>query len=593
MRLPFRDVRPRIPASVAFRLTVLLLALGAVAVAQNGPSEPAEPTPTPEPAPVESSSARPNAATYSVSGLVLNSVTGEPVRRALVQVAGPALDTTTPLALLTDSEGRFNFPDLPESDITLAARKPGFFNDQELHPENFQPAIVHIGTNTPSMVLKLLPECTIWGHVVTTTGEPLEDTPVRVFFERVVDGRKHWELRNQTTADEDGQFRVAGLNPGRYLLVAGPNLSLAAPSIPGVHTVREEGFGPLLFPGVSELDSATLISAAPGQQTQADFSVKPEPVFKIAGTISGAAGMNGNLQFRTRSGESLNWSGNFDPQSGKFDSRVAAGSYILSFRAPDATGLVTAADVPVNVSSNVTGITLVPSSAPLLPVHIEQRSSTSLGQDSSISNTVQLGEQPRIPDQVTFIGPQLPCPQVRLLPTEAHLEEEPLQAGLVDNRPSTFAVRNLVAGRYSVEILCNPPWYVQSASSGNTDVLREDLVITAGRRPDALEVVVRDDGTMLRGSLRADSEPVRGNVLLIPEQASLTQIKLTMAAPTGEFGFIGIAPGDYKLLGFDSVDGLEFRNPDVLAPYLSHAVRITVQPHEQASATVERISVGK
>jgi hypothetical protein len=66
-----------------------------------------------------------------------------------------------------------------------------------------------------------------------------------------------------------------------------------------------------------------------------------------------------------------------------------------------------------------------------------------------------------------------------------------------------------------------------------------------------------------------------------------------MAAPTGEFGFIAVAPGDYKLLGFDSVDGLEFRNPDVVAPYLSRAVRVTVQPHEQATATVERISVGK
>jgi hypothetical protein len=82
-------------------------------------------------------------------------------------------------------------------------------------------------------------------------------------------------------------------------------------------------------------------------------------------------------------------------------------------------------------------------------------------------------------------------------------------------------------------------------------------------------------------------------VLLIPEQASLGQAKLMLAAPTGEFVFIGFAPGDYKLLAFDSVDGLEFRNPDVLAPYLSKAVRVALQPHEQATATVERISVGK
>jgi hypothetical protein len=503
--------------------------------------------------------------------------------------------------LLTDSEGRFEFPNLPESDITLAARKPGFFSDQELHPENFQPVIVHLGANTPSMVLKLLPESNISGHVLTTNGEALEDTPIRVFFQRIVDGRKHWELRSQTAADEEGQFHIAGLVPGRYLLAAGPNLGLIRPPIPGTRSVREEGFGALLFPGVPELESATLISVLPGQQVQAEFAVKSEPVFKVSGTVSGAAGLNGSLQFVARSGDALNWSGNFDAQTGKFDSRIAAGSYVLRFRAPDATGLVTAADLPLTVSSDLTGVSLVPGPGFSLPVHVEERPSASSSQNAPNSPTISFysgpGVQPDQPQsdtsQIAFVPPQLPCPQVRLIPTEAPLEEEAPQADLVNNQPASFAVRNLVPGRYSVEIVCNPPWYVQSATNGNTDVLRDELVIAAAHRPDPLEIVVRDDGTMLMGSLRADGEPVRGNVLLIPEQGSLAQAKLTMAAPTGEFGFISVAPGDYKLLGFDSVDGFEFRNPDVLAPYLSRAVRVTVQPHEQATATVERISAGK
>jgi hypothetical protein len=594
MRLPFRRSRVSIPALALVRLLTLLLALAGCAFSQDEPTQPAEPAPTPEPpAALEPAMPPPNTTTYSLSGIVLNSVTGEPVRRALVQVAGPPLTTANPMALLTDSEGRFEFPDLPEADITVAARKPGFFSDQELHPENYQPPIVHLGANTPSTVLKLLPESSISGHVATVSGEPLEDTPVRVFFQRTVDGRKHWELRSQTAADEDGQFHITGLVPGRYLVAAGPNLGLIRPPLPGTRTPREEGFGPLLFPGVPELESATLISVLPGQQAQAEFAVKSEPVFKVSGTVSGAAGLNGSLQFVARSGDALNWSGNFDAQTGKFDSRIAAGSYSLRFRAADPSGLVTAADLPLTVSSDVSGVNLVPGAAFSLPVHVEERPSASAGENAPGATTspFRFGGSDTGPN--SLVPPQLPCPQVRLIPTEAPLEEEALQADLVNNQPASFAVRNLVPGRYSVEIVCNPPWYVQSATNGNTDVLRDDLVIAAGHRPDPLEIVVRDDGTMLMGSLRADGEPVRGNVLLIPEQASLAQAKLTMAAPTGEFGFISVAPGDYKLLGFDSVDGLEFRNPDVLAPYLSRAVRVTVQPHEQATATVERISAGK
>jgi len=596
MRLPLRCSRVSIPALVAVGLLVLLLALAGCVFAQDDPAQPAELLPTPEPpASSEPLTPPPNSATYSLTGVVLNSVSGEPIRRALVQVAGPPLNTTTPLALLTDSEGRFEFPNLPESDITLAARKPGFFSDQELHPETFQPAIVHLGANTPSMVLKLLPEGTISGHVATTSGEALEDTPVRVFFQRTVDGRKHWELHSQIAADEDGQFHIAGLVPGRYLLAAGPNLGLIRPPIPGTRSPREEGFGPLLFPGVPEMEAATLITVLAGQQVQADFIVKPESVFKVSGTVSGAPGLNGSLQFVARSGDALNWSGNFDAQTGKFDSRVAAGSYVLRFRAPDGTGLVAAADLPLNVSSDVTGVNLVPGPAFSLPVHVEQRPSAPSSQDAPNGATisVQPGQPQSDPSQITFVPPQLPCPQVQLIPVESSLEEEALAADLANNRPGSFAIRNVVPGHYSVEIVCNPPWYVQSATSGNVDVLRDDLVIVAGHRPVPLEIIVRDDGTMLMGSLRAGGEPVSGNVLLIPEQGSLAQAKLTMAAPTGEFGFISVAPGEYKLLGFDTVDGLEFRNPEVLAAYLSRAARVTVQPREQATATVERIRVGK
>jgi Carboxypeptidase regulatory-like domain len=579
MHLRFdRSSVPVAPAAVV-RLVALCLALAASAAAQNENNQPAEP-PVPPPSP------------YSLSGVVLNSVTGEPVRRALVQVAGPPV-TTTALTLLTDSEGHFQFADLPESDVTLVARKPGFFSEQELHPENYQPSIVHLGENTPSMVLKLVPESSISGHVATVKGEPLEDTPVKVFLQRIIDGRKLWEQRQQAIADEDGQFHIANLQPGRYLLATGPNLGLSGSAAPGARTVRQEGFGTLFFPGVPEVESATMLSVGAGQQVQADFAVRPEPVFKVSGAIAGSK-LSGTLQLKTRSGEILPWSGRFDPQTGKFESRIAAGSYVLQFRTADPTGHMIAADLPLIVSSDVTGVILIPGPAPALAIHIEQRPSVAAGQDRGGENTqAQLGEGVRLPDQVTFIGPQLPCPQIRLIPNGAGPQEETLQADLINNQPSSFAVHNLVPGKYSVEIVCNSPWYVQSATIGTVDVLRDELVISAGRRPDPLEVVLRDDGANLMGSLRVEGEPARGSVLLIAEQASLTHAKLIAAAPTGEFGIAGVAPGDYKLLGFDSVDGLEFRNPDVLAPYLSKAVRVTLQAREQATATVERVGMGK
>src|SRR5689334_977601 len=78
--------------------------------------------------------------THSLSGMVVNSVTGEPVRRALVQAGSSAGGSQ--LSVLTDAEGRFEFPAVPASDsatseVVITARKPGFFNELELHPESF------------------------------------------------------------------------------------------------------------------------------------------------------------------------------------------------------------------------------------------------------------------------------------------------------------------------------------------------------------------------------------------------------------------------------------------------------------------------
>src|ERR1700739_2396349 len=66
---------------------------------------------------------------YTVGGTVINNVTGEPIRKALVQMDNlPGSPPTT----LTNSEGRFQFDHVPAADVSLVARKPGFFNELEL-----------------------------------------------------------------------------------------------------------------------------------------------------------------------------------------------------------------------------------------------------------------------------------------------------------------------------------------------------------------------------------------------------------------------------------------------------------------------------
>ena len=523
---------------------------------------------------------------FAVGGVVVNSVTGDPVRRALVQITNLA---DGPWSTLTDTDGKFQFTHITVNDVVLAARKPGFFSEQELHPESpFPTGFFHVDANTTSAVIKLFPEGIVSGRVATVKGEPIEDSPVRVFQQRVMDGRKRWMQRSQSTTDEEGQFRIANLQPGQYLLSTGPMFGVGRRRVRGKGTSRQEQISNTFYPGVPDMEAATPITVVSGQQVQAEFLLKPEPVFKVSGSVSGFLPATPNApQVTTRSGESLAAPVRFDPQTGKFDVELPAGSYVLMIRTPDGEGNLLSGDLPLTVNSDIENVTLTLGSPMVMPIRVETRATASAAGPESKSAgffKIQMGGAVR--------RVRVPALQVRLISSENRLEDSEFQADS-NATDGSFAIRNFVPGRYNVDLQPNPPWYVQSATSGTVDVLREELVLTPGRRPDPLEIVLRDDGAMVSGTIKADGQPTMGSVLLIPEQQSATQIRVMAAAPGGDFLFDRVPPGEYKLLALDTVSDVEFRNAEALGPYLSKAARITVEPNQQANVSVERVTVGK
>jgi hypothetical protein len=529
---------------------------------------------------------------YTVSGIVVNSVTGDPVRRALVQITNLA---GGPSSSFTDSDGKFQFTHVPAADVVLVARKPGYFNDQELQPERVLPSVFfHVDGNTNSSVIKLFPEGILSGRVATMKGETIEDSPVRVFQQRILDGRTRWIQIGQGMTDEEGQYRVSNLQPGQYLVSAGPVFGFPGMRVRRKRTSRQEQISSIFYPGVPDMEGATPITVASGQQVQADFALKPEPVFKVSGVVTGFVTGTANApQITKRSGETLPTPITFDPQTGKFDVEVPAGNYVLVIRTPDAQGNLLTGELPLTVNSDVENVTLAAGLSMVLPIRVESRSTASSEGGSPHQNAMIFeGFAPRV--QVGGRGRRLRLPvvQVRLISSESRLEAEEFQAD-ANATDGSFAVRNFVPGRYSVDMQPNPPWYVQSAMSGMVDLLREDLVLSSARRPEPVEIVLRDDGAMLSGTIRADGLATAGSVLLIPEQQSPGQIRVVSAAPGGDFLFDRVPPGEYKVLALDTVSDFEFRNPEVLGPYLSKASRIVLEPGQQASVSLERITVGK
>ena len=111
-------------------------------------------------------------ASFTLSGSVVNSVTGESVGHALVRIAGSSQRT-----VFTDGEGHFQFEGLPAGRVIVTAQKPGYFSQQEFRGSANK--LVNVGPTTDSVVVKLTPQSAISGRVTDATGQPIEHVPVR------------------------------------------------------------------------------------------------------------------------------------------------------------------------------------------------------------------------------------------------------------------------------------------------------------------------------------------------------------------------------------------------------------------------------
>jgi hypothetical protein len=501
---------------------------------------------------------------YSLGGTVINSATGEPIRRALVQIS----TGTNPV--LTDGDGHFEFNNLPSGQITVSATKPGFFSEQQISQGHAQDPMVSIPSSGPA-VLKLTPEGVIAGQV-DGNGEPLENVQVKVFAVQMVDGRKRWAVHGGVTTDDDGAFRVANLVPGSYYVAAGPsldfNMAVGRSSKP-----RETGYPEAFYPGAPDIESSTPLAVAAGQQVQADISLKPEPVYEVGGSITGAGGRGVNLEWVDRSGEFLSVPTRFDPRTEKFQAKIPAGSYVLQALSQNADGLNFRAEQILTVNSDRADVHLA------------------LGPLASIPVSVRMdGVNPEGASSMQLAGSSMPPANLHLIPVDASLNVQEYYPNIGPD--AEFAMRDVPAGKYSVETAPIGHWYVASAICGSADLMREDLTVPTGGHVQAIEVVLRNDSAELTVSVSRDGQPTPADVLLVSQRAP-NQPKKMSNSQGDDAHFSGLAPGEYSVLAFDRLDTLEYRNPEVLNAYLGRASHVTLLPNGKSNVTTDLIVVEK
>jgi hypothetical protein len=506
-------------------------------------------------APTEDQDKSNGAGQYKLSGTVVDALTGAPIRRALVQLAGMQSQ-----AVLTDEGGKFRFENLAQGQGMVYAHKPGYTDSSRESPTR-----VTIGGDTSPLVLKLDPESAIAVKVTGEDGEGVEGLPVRALMSQVQEGRRYWNTQGGGQTDEQGEYRAGNLRPGKYYLSVGPSFRPVGHVGDGAQG-SDVGYPRVFYPNAGELEGAVLVEVNPGRRARLELALSTVPVYRISGAVvGGTPGQACYPRLIDSSGEDIPISVRVNPVTGVFRSgEVPAGFYTLVADCVVDGETSFAGRMPLHVDSNLANVTLSVAAMASIPVDFRTNGGADANENSSASAVILTKKQRNGRRGAAW----------------AELEGE--------GDDKRMVVKRVEPGSYSVDIRPNPGWYVESALYGSVDVLTEDLTVPEGGTTEAIEVTLRNDGARVSGNVRGrGATAASGMVLLVPSRAPRL-VKVTRIV-NGAFNIGDLAAGLYRAIAIDQAEDLEYRNPDALRDYLTKAQDVTLGPKQESRVDLELV----
>jgi phage gp45-like len=505
--------------------------------------------------PEAAASSKTEAGNYSLSGTVVNSLTGEPVRRALVQVSDG-----NSAAAVTDNTGHFQLSGLKEGQAFVSVMKPGF-DDADTPQTN----VVQVGKDAPAVILKIAPAAVISGRVTTSDEQPLEGFQIRLIAKQNVEGRASWvNLPNQGRTDDEGEYRISGLSAGTYYIVVDPGTDTRL-SQRGVPNAREEGFPKVFYPGVPELSAATPLEVSAGREVEANFVVSPEPIYHVSGEVITQGEAVSGLTFTRRVGNDEDYTQLVGVQDGRFDGKLPAGSYEVS-------GLINSG--PIQVATTGASVMVSSDSA---NVHVQ------LAPAASVPVELIAETGPAGAERSARMDGGIPGIVISLVPTGSMRRQMNWWTG------QRLGIQNVRSGTYTLQVQSFNEWWVKSAKCGGVDLLTDDLTVVDGGSSAPIEITMGNDGASVNGSVAPAGNAA---VFVVQPRGKKNFVKIA-PEEQGNFSISGLPPGDYAVVAIDHGDQIEYANPEVMNSYLSNAEHISVGPFGKATVHLNLVPRGK
>jgi hypothetical protein len=532
---------------------------------------------------------------FQISGTVVDSAGGQPLSNTRVAIA-PVSQRDAFTTVVTGDDGRFFFPSLAPGKYTLTAQRRGYLTQAFNQHEQFSSSIA-VGPDLESgnLVFRLTRECAISGTVIDEHGDPLRDAQVTLFQSALSGGSKAIRQRAVAITDNEGSYRFAHLQSGRYFIAVagepwyaqrptppnnantfvadGNNLNVSSVGVsagkPEPVPAAEEPPSPLdvaypvtFYSGVTDAASASAIVLGSGGTVSADVTLHPVPALHIrvvAGNSDPEQQFYGVLQERVFGGVFIH----VRTQSvaiapGVMEMQgVAPGHYIMKTNGWSGSQFQPGQEREVDVTGNGELDTTRSSSfAPFTATfHFE----------AAAPARTQAFIQLRDKKSARFFG------------------------GRFNDKNEAEIQEGVAPGSYEVSFQTNQDVFIKSLSATGGRVTGRTLDIK-GSGPVKLSLVVAQGEGTVRGTALREDKPIAGvMVLLAPADPANNQalFRRDQSDSDGTFTLANVVPGRYTVLAIQDGWDLEWTNPEVLKKFMAQGEPVVVETRGKYSVKVK------
>jgi protocatechuate 3,4-dioxygenase beta subunit len=491
--------------------------------------------------------------TARIRGRIVAAQAGTPLRRAQVTLGAPASQARS---TITDSDGRFEFAQLPAGRYAVIASKTGFVTLQygQRRPTDVTDFIVLADGERRDGVDLALPQGGVIAVRVTDDfGDPLPGAQVQVQrYQYGPDGERRLNSVfvfggiGQNGTDDRGEVRMYGLPPGEYLVSAMlRNPAVQSNPDPAIN----DGFAMTYHPGTVNPAEAQTVTVSLAEETRIEFALSTARLTRVSGTVvdsQGRPAAGSFVSIVTRQGAAMFGAGGGQvaPDGSFAVNGVAPGEYVLQVRTAPRLGTTDGMEfgsTPIVVAgAEITGVRIV------------------IGTGATISG------------RVIFEGtaPQRSVGQgaLRVFPNPAGPSRS-FMVGTIGNDPRTNGTVNEsgnfqltgLSGRVFLQ-LSVVGWTIKSISLDGEDVTDEPIDLT-GRQSIAVVIRATDKLTQISGKV-SDTRGQRTRectVVFQPAEArepiiAARLMRLIRCDSMGSFEVRGMRPGRYVVTAVTSIE---------------------------------------